>query len=323
MLFLALYQDVRSPILYHTCEAPCLSRFRMEQNCTFPANQDLYGVGVRIGVYSQWIATFLSNMKLLNEASSMQSTTLCFQCAIICAIVLVTARQTLFQPEVLIVLPLCFGGFLAAGITGSSNATEPSTNLSAFRLFVILHLFGSLVGYSSWFWWHGIDSLQDSKCTYYTLIFAKVRIHKLRVFGIIVSVLSCLLFFFLEFFWGGADVGAWNGVLKGAAKRFAHVQKILRPSSAARWQGWVSTIYSIFSMVYLVIMIEMTIAWNNILGANSIDSVGQLVPFVIGITGLGNVVYGTVRERLLAVEVDSQGLYRHGYRRSTELSGNI
>ena len=45
-------------------------------------------------------------------------------------------------------------------------------------------------------------------------------------------------------------------------------------------------------------MVELTLLWNPIVGANSMDSVGQLVPLVIGATGLCKVLYLLLRERL-------------------------
>lgn len=116
---------------------------------------------------------------------------------------------------------------------------------------------------------------------------------------------------------------AWNAGPKYAVKRFAQGQETDRPLSIARWQVWVSTICPVLSMAYLVIMIEITIAWNRIIGANSMDSVGQLLPFIIGIARLGKVVYRTIKERLMAVDVDSQELYCHGIRRSVQHSGSI
>jgi hypothetical protein len=38
----------------------------------------------------------------------------------------------------------------------------------------------------------------------------------------------------------------------------------------------------VLSIAWFIVSIETTIHWNNIQGVNTIDSTGQLIPFVIG-----------------------------------------
>ncbi|KAI0884986.1 uncharacterized protein GGS22DRAFT_136864 [Annulohypoxylon maeteangense] len=41
-------------------------------------------------------------------------------------------------------------------------------------------------------------------------------------------------------------------------------------------------VYVVLSIIWFILSIEFTLSWNNIQGVNSIDSAGQLIPFVIG-----------------------------------------
>ncbi|KAI0901294.1 hypothetical protein F4806DRAFT_492184 [Annulohypoxylon nitens] len=41
-------------------------------------------------------------------------------------------------------------------------------------------------------------------------------------------------------------------------------------------------IFVVLSIIWFILSIEFTLSWNNIKGVNSIDSAGQLIPFVIG-----------------------------------------
>jgi len=52
---------------------------------------------------------------------------------------------------------------------------------------------------------------------------------------------------------------------------------------------------SIFSLAYSVIGIEMTLYWNSITGVYTINTTGQLIPFVIGLAGLAEIVYEPVK----------------------------
>ncbi|KAF2117100.1 hypothetical protein BDV96DRAFT_644533 [Lophiotrema nucula] len=50
---------------------------------------------------------------------------------------------------------------------------------------------------------------------------------------------------------------------------------------------WVQAILDMTIHIFLMIQIELTIVWNNITGLGGLGNVGQLVPFIIGVGGLG------------------------------------
>jgi len=58
-------------------------------------------------------------------------------------------------------------------------------------------------------------------------------------------------------------------------------------------QGW--TLFS--SCAVIVIATELTIQWNYITGINDINSVGQLVPFTVGVGGLIQVCWSAVFDK--------------------------
>lgn len=45
-------------------------------------------------------------------------------------------------------------------------------------------------------------------------------------------------------------------------------------------------------IIILIVQVELTISWNNISGLQSLATLGQLIPFVLGVGGLIKVVYG-------------------------------
>ena len=45
-------------------------------------------------------------------------------------------------------------------------------------------------------------------------------------------------------------------------------------------------------IVALIVQVELTIAWNNISGLQSVSTVGQLIPFILGVGGLMKVLWG-------------------------------
>jgi hypothetical protein len=52
---------------------------------------------------------------------------------------------------------------------------------------------------------------------------------------------------------------------------------------------------SLFSLVFSIIGIEMTLYWNSISNVYTINTTGQLIPFVIGLVGLAKVIYEPVK----------------------------
>jgi len=69
------------------------------------------------------------------------------------------------------------------------------------------------------------------------------------------------------------------------------------PPKPARWQvislGWAM----FFACSVLVIGTELTIQWNDIQGVQNLSSVGQLIPFCVGVGGLVKVIWAAVMER--------------------------
>jgi hypothetical protein len=45
------------------------------------------------------------------------------------------------------------------------------------------------------------------------------------------------------------------------------------------------------TLIYSVVGIELTLYWNSINGVYTINTTGQLIPFVIGLLGLLRVLY--------------------------------
>lgn len=53
--------------------------------------------------------------------------------------------------------------------------------------------------------------------------------------------------------------------------------------------------YAAFCLVFPILGIELTLKWNSVTGVYGVRSIGQLIPFVTGLAGLVQVVYGIAR----------------------------
>lgn len=54
--------------------------------CGFAGNQDVYGLGIRLGLYAQWLSTYLSNWLHSANVTKMRSVNTCFQLAMFTAL---------------------------------------------------------------------------------------------------------------------------------------------------------------------------------------------------------------------------------------------
>ena len=63
--------------------------------------------------------------------------------------------------------------------------------------------------------------------------------------------------------------------------------------SARVWAGMAT--YTLLLIIALIVQVELTIAWNNISGLQSVSTVGQLIPFILGVGGLIKVLWGKWR----------------------------
>ena len=59
---------------------------------------------------------------------------------------------------------------------------------------------------------------------------------------------------------------------------------------ARAWKGMAA--YTLILIMSLILQVELTIAWNNISGLQSVSTVGQLIPFILGSGGLIKVIWG-------------------------------
>ena len=105
----------------------------------FVGNSELYGLGIRIGIYLQWISSLLTNILLLNGVSDSLDTNSVFLFAVFIAIANATnATGGLHPAEAFIMLQLCFGYLLSVlSVTGLRltlfNVASPEPLLSKLR----------------------------------------------------------------------------------------------------------------------------------------------------------------------------------------------
>ena len=69
-----------------------------------------------------------------------------------------------------------------------------------------------------------------------------------------------------------------------------HLSQITTPNSTAKW-AFAAAQQFIF-IALLIVQIELTLVWNKVDGLQSLSSLGQLIPFTLGVGGLIKVLWG-------------------------------
>lgn len=73
------------------------------------------------------------------------------------------------------------------------------------------------------------------------------------------------------------------------------IQLSQKPFTVARWKWIYDATKTLATIVLFIGQVELTIAWNHMGGLQTLNSVGQLIPFILGVGGLVKVLWGKWR----------------------------
>jgi hypothetical protein len=123
--------------------------------CGFSGNPDIYGLGVRVGMYLSWAAPLISKTALPEAAVSAADALMIFQLAILVVIFVNSAvNPKIYEAEIFILIYSFFGGLGCYAITVTTPqkyAQSQAFSTSVGR--IAIYTTSSLVmgGYSLWF----------------------------------------------------------------------------------------------------------------------------------------------------------------------------
>jgi hypothetical protein len=245
------------------------------QNCEVQGNGDLYGLGIRVGFYAQWLSTLIVKLFIHQEIPTYRTVNLLLQLAVIVCLVFMTARRTIHSPEVMIAFWLLIGSpsSLQWGLIKQSG--------NVARLFRVA-LYAALSAYECWFWFAGVDALPQMPCESLVFLGGTTANGWFRWLGKVVSVAGL-----------AACVGVFVWLARGYWQRRgyeeapAHEGNKSKSKVQERPQTDIALLaVSISVMVLSIISIEYSIIGNHLIGVNDILEPGQLIPLIVGIFGL-------------------------------------
>lgn len=184
----------------------------------FVGNTDFYGLGIRLGIYSQWAASALANCFLPGEWKSNLGASLAFALALVVAIFLLTFQsQCVFTAEVIVILFIFWGGFLVSYIGSPalnfvnplrSGAKSPGSGIVAEVPYVAMQVF------SLWFWLRlvlvGEEDFRLTPGGTYYFLFSRVSAHSKAGAGFITALCALYAWYtassLIGFAWGLVQV---------------------------------------------------------------------------------------------------------------------
>ncbi|KAI2615695.1 hypothetical protein GGR54DRAFT_265220 [Hypoxylon sp. NC1633] len=150
-----------------------------EDSCGFEGNPDLYGLGIRLGIYLQWIATFIANMfpQVQKEIGGLVDTNTIFLLAIFIATVVISSEPIDDGPhtvEILVLLYIFFGTVYSVLLFSSVRASRfGHYQYSVLGLCFRLTLVAAMSAYSVWYWFRGVELFSRTDCGTYAFLFAQ------------------------------------------------------------------------------------------------------------------------------------------------------
>ncbi|RGP72655.1 hypothetical protein FLONG3_6663 [Fusarium longipes] len=295
--------------------------------CGLDANPDLTGLGVRSAFYIQTVSFAIAGKFLDAEAGYLHSSTIGLLLAVFIALLRETIQGSLFAPEVATVMWL-FSLLLFASLR-TLNKTMPQNGnkvtagaFLTFRLHMLLVF--AYIGYATWFWFTGLDTLPHTDCTEWAFFFAKVNVRGwFRTMNKVLLGISCsicgLVILFTSSVWAFvlmrtppkqkpvftvpvetalpfSEVSQFlfDGQTNNMMETPQHISPLKKTGILSSVMFWTAFRAVSFTSI-MVASVELQIKWNNFRDVQSLGSVSQLVPFIIALGQFAHIAYSTIR----------------------------
>ncbi|KAM3533391.1 hypothetical protein MY4038_003284 [Beauveria bassiana] len=284
-----------------------------QDGCGYDGNSDLYGVGVRVGLYAQWVAMLLSTVFEPRSEAGLRTTNLIIQLAVfigLCteSVGATTTSTSGLHPSAAVITQFLLCGSLSS-VTGDGVGHLRSISGVA-RLF----FYTALSAYGCWFWFAGIDVMRRRRwredegsnggtasapapalapCTSEVAFFGRTSFDGwFRVLGKILSVLGLVVCVALVAYWVYLLVTRFRpGIGRGLAANAHGNNKKGRPRIDLALLA-----LSAGLLVLSAMTVEYLIRVNGVqkVGRADLDSVGQLIPLIAGCMGAALVAWRIV-----------------------------
>ncbi|KAI4865268.1 hypothetical protein F4820DRAFT_303089 [Hypoxylon rubiginosum] len=238
--------------------------------CEMQGDADMYGIGIRLGLYAQSFTTLLVTLFIREEEGQNRILSLLLQLAIFAGTLLNTRTGTVRAFDVVIVFWLLAGAL--SSLTGDGLGGVGSFSGTCRLLF-----YAALSAYGCWFWFAGADGMVAPPCGITEVVFfgGSTLNGWFRTFGKVVAVLGLAVATGMLF---------WTGTVY--VKKRSERNRQGRPRRAKT-----EILLMLLSIVMIVLSItstEYVIRANHLTQVDEIFKVGQVLAFLVGLFQLLN-----------------------------------
>ncbi|KAK3369972.1 hypothetical protein B0H63DRAFT_485866 [Podospora didyma] len=303
-----------------------------EFDCATDRATDYYGLGVRLGIYFAWVASYIANTILPSEFGPASDTSTIFLLTLLIAMANDSMTKGLTELDGLILMHLCGGTvFGIISMWGYRTRMYFDEGPRAVRKFggfgthvrLIVSLGVSVFG--TWFWFRGVngslkklgpndgfDPANPEECSVlYTFFFAKVRAAGgIRIYYIIVS-LTCTAWFATMFLVSSLAGLASLDKIRGLAgfNRWTSLNRAKYATGFTHKELKVMftflRIANLFWLLFSAVTVELTLNFNhvhNVLGggdngAGGLNLPSQLLPFLVGLFSFIRINYALFKSK--------------------------
>ncbi|OAL52525.1 hypothetical protein IQ07DRAFT_671033 [Pyrenochaeta sp. DS3sAY3a] len=191
-------------LIVETLHAPILNTRSDSATCGFEGNNDIYGIGIRIGIYSQILAVWFANHFLLSEAQVLRDTVSIFSVAIlIVSLIFAAEPSNIFAVEGFVIIHILNWSCIMGVRVKTSYTKGLFTNGSMLRRVTceIIYMISRCL--TVWFWWSGLDRMQPTPCGTFMLLY----VVKTDMYGWARKVMMAMSLFVLicHVYWTSVD----------------------------------------------------------------------------------------------------------------------
>lgn len=297
------------------------------ENCHgFVGDQDTYGLGIRIGVYLQWVITVIAYLFVRSEAETVRAVNNCFQAAMFGGLVFLTITK---GPDMIVVEPyimllFCLGVMVPMPMRLHNKdrmrmfcdwlfgySTLDSSTLGLYFRIILNTAWAS---YGVWYAFVGMDGMMlspvssqkgclvNSYCTSSVDLSGSPRTILKVVFVVCLICSSVALVLGTHLL----IIKSFSYIFKGGWKRKDSIDRDdvsdvtlgtastpfpahPGPESHHNNRVFVVIVFSVVSCL-TVYAIETTIKCNKIEDVGDIGSTGQILPLIIGFGGMAHIL---------------------------------
>ncbi len=162
-----------------------------QETCGFAGSSDIYGVGIRIGYYAQALSIWFADFFVLREVDALRTVNTLFMFAMCIGLIFMSATPSqAYSVEAYIMIQIIFVVWFV-GTLDVSRYSRKHWKFDFERTVIRNGCFLGMVVYNAWYWWAGLDLMQQTPCGTFGFFFSKVALYGwYRKANLVLSILA-------------------------------------------------------------------------------------------------------------------------------------